>query len=111
MKQQIGKLRPLLHQIQLGHPFRFAFEFSSGNANQFAQYIPGIIESERLIKITGKKIAFQKFVSHIKIRFTRVAESKQKTFIAWITTSARSLGSLRALYYIIGSVENMGSTS
>src|SRR6266571_9191522 len=45
MKQQIGKLRPLLHQIQLGHPFRFAFEFSRGNANQFAQYIPGIIES------------------------------------------------------------------
>src|SRR3989475_2851636 len=98
MKQQIGKLRPLLHQIQLGHPFRFAFEFSRGNANQFAQYIPGIIESERLIKITGKKIAFQKFVSHMKIRFTRVAESKQKTFIAWITTSARSLGSLCVLY-------------
>src|SRR5207247_4065581 len=107
--QQIGKLRPLLHQVQLGHAFRFAFELSRGNANQFAQHVTGIIERERLIKITGKKIAFQKFVSHMKIRFTRVAESKQKTFIAWITTSSRSLGSPRVLYYIMCSDANTRS--
>src|SRR5207249_11916486 len=86
----MGKLCHLLHQVQLGHAFRFAFERSRGNDNQFAQHVTGIIERERLIKITSKKIAFQKFVSHMKIRFTRVAESKQKTFIAWITTSAHS---------------------
>src|SRR5947208_15039545 len=98
MKQQIGKLRPLLHQIQLGHPFRFAFEFSNGNANQFAHYIPGIIESERLIKITGKMIAFKKFVSHMKILFTRVVECIRKSFISCITSSASSLLSILMIY-------------
>src|SRR2546422_6520634 len=101
MKQQIGKLRPLLHQIQLGHPFRFAFEFSSGNANQFAQYIPGIIESERLIKITGKKIdrkSTRLNSSHGYISYAVFCLKKKKTYLYTGHSSSRKFSFTQPVY-------------
>ena len=58
VQKQIGQLRALLHQVQLGHALRLAFEFRSRNAHQFAQHIPGIVEGQGLIEVTGKKITF-----------------------------------------------------
>ena len=65
------ELGPLLHQVQLGHSLRLAFKFCGGNAHQFAQHVSRIIKSKRLIKVTGKKITFQRFIAHMNIRFTR----------------------------------------
>ena len=56
VQQQIGQLRALLHQVQLGHALRLAFKFRSRNAHQFAQHVPGIVERQGLIEVAGKKV-------------------------------------------------------
>ena len=62
--QQVGELRPLLDEVELGHPFGFALELIGGNANQLAQHIAGVVERKRLIEVTGKNVASQSVVTH-----------------------------------------------
>ena len=56
VQQQVGQLGALLHQVQLGHALRLALEFRGRNTHQFAQHIPGIVEGQGLVEVTGKKI-------------------------------------------------------
>lgn len=39
VQKQVSQFSPLLHQIQLGHPFGFVLELVRRNPNQFAQNI------------------------------------------------------------------------
>src|ERR1700686_1160263 len=64
MQQQVGELRALLHQIDLGHPLGFAFEVLGRNADQFGEHVAGIVEGERLIEIARENIAFERFICH-----------------------------------------------
>jgi hypothetical protein len=57
MEEQVGKFRALLHQVKFGHPFRFPFKFRGWNTHKFAQDVSGVIEGQRLIKITGEEVA------------------------------------------------------
>ena len=56
VQKQVGQLRALLHQVQLGHALRLTFKFRSRNAHQFAQHIPGIVEGQGLVEVTGKQV-------------------------------------------------------
>ena len=56
VQQQVRQFRALLHQVQLGHALRLAFKFRSRNADQFTQYVAGIVESKGLVEVTGKKV-------------------------------------------------------
>ncbi len=56
MQKQVRQFRPLLHQVQFGHALRLAFKFRSRNADQFTQYVAGIVESKGLVKVAGKKV-------------------------------------------------------
>src|SRR5437763_236378 len=58
VKQQVGELRTLLHQIDLRHAFGFALELGSRNADEFGGHVAGVIEGERLIEVARKDIAF-----------------------------------------------------
>src|SRR5207248_2844553 len=64
MQQQIRELRPLLHQIQPRHPSRFTLELVCRDSHQLRQNIPGVVEGQRLVKITGKNKFFQRRVDH-----------------------------------------------
>ncbi len=57
VQQQIGQLAALLNEIQLGHPGDLAFVLAGRNANQLAQHVTGIVETQRLVKITGEDVA------------------------------------------------------
>ena len=54
MQEQVGQLRPLLYQIEFGHAFRLALEFLGRNADQLAQHVAGVVESQRLVEIAGE---------------------------------------------------------
>src|SRR5690349_1060506 len=58
VQQQIGKLRALLHQVQLCHALRFALELFRRDAKHLAQCVSRIVESKGLIKVASKNIAF-----------------------------------------------------
>src|SRR5580704_2808085 len=58
VQQQVGELRPLLDEVQFLHPFNFAFELGNGNAHHFTEDVAGVVEGQRLIKVTGENIAF-----------------------------------------------------
>jgi len=55
----------LLNQVQLRHTLGFALEFLDWNTQQLAQYVTGIVEGQRLIKVAGKEIMFTKIAGHI----------------------------------------------
>ena len=76
MQQQVGQLRPLLHQVEFGHAFRLALEFLGRNANQLAQHVTGVVESQRLVEVAGEQVVFDRLAAHTSIRFRRVAEDQ-----------------------------------
>src|SRR5579864_657292 len=69
VQQQISQLRSLLHQIDLGHALGLALEFLGRNTDQLSEYIPGIVEGERLVKVACKNVSSQSRVCHMRIRF------------------------------------------
>jgi hypothetical protein len=77
VQQQIGELRSLLNQAQLGHAAGLAVEFLYRDIQQLAEHKTRIVEAQRLVEVTGKKIAFKKFVAHSEIRFQIAVERLQ----------------------------------
>ena len=75
VEQEVGELRSLLHETDLGHSFSFAFELRGGNANQFGEHVAGIVEGERLVEVARENVAFQRLVCHITIRFAAAANA------------------------------------
>src|ERR1700676_3619016 len=64
MQQQVGELRALLHQVDLGHAFGFSLELLGRNADQFGEHVAGIVEGKRLVEIACENIAFERFICH-----------------------------------------------
>src|SRR5438034_5448591 len=58
--QQIGQLRPLLHQVLLGQEAGLPFELLGWNSHQLAQDHSGVVEAERLIEVARQKIIFDR---------------------------------------------------
>src|SRR5579863_1559796 len=81
MQQQVRQLGALLDEIELRHPMRLALELSSRNADQFAQHIARVVESQRLVEITSKDITFNGFLTHVAIRFVRTPKGQLKTLM------------------------------
>src|SRR5580692_1541830 len=85
MQQQVRQLGALLDQVELRHPLRLALEFRSRNADQFAEYIARVVESQRLVEITSKDITFNGFLTHVAIRFDGTPKDQLKTLMRVIT--------------------------
>src|SRR5580692_12546695 len=81
MQQQVCKFCALLYQVKLCHPLRFAFKLRRRNADQFAEHIARIVESQRLVEITSKDITFNGFLTHLDIRFYGRAKDQLKTLM------------------------------
>src|SRR5208282_212571 len=64
VEQQVGELRPLLHQVQFGHAGGLALELPGRNSNDFAQNVARVVEGQRLIEVAGKKIVLHKRLTH-----------------------------------------------
>src|SRR5258708_9173713 len=64
MQKKIGEFRALLHQIQLRHALRFAFELLRSNSQQLAENKAGFVKDQRLVKIAGKHIFLFQSLRH-----------------------------------------------
>lgn len=69
VQQQVRELRALLHEVDFGHSLRLALEFFGRDADQLRQHIAGIVESQRLVKVTCEDVSSQNVICHITIRF------------------------------------------
>src|SRR5690242_17534229 len=57
VQQQVGELTALLNEVQLGHPVRLALELAGRDAEYLGKNIPRVVETQRLIEITGEDVA------------------------------------------------------
>ena len=89
MQQQVGEFRALLHQVDLRHALGFALEVLGGNANQFGEHVPGIVERERLVEVARENIAFERLICHnysIRARGQRAIKRFDCDYmLAWLT--------------------------